>query len=150
METNDRVLIATDGSEDATYAVRKGIEQAKLNKASHVIVLYVKDLIYLSDMPEDDVTLLISTGLQKEGELILEGVKRIASDIGFPVETLIMEGHPADVILDIAIDRNIDTIILGKIGRSGIPKLLMGSVAENVSRHAQCHVTLFKSRPADE
>lgn len=150
MGTFERILIATDGSEDATHAVHWGLNHAKNYNAKEIIALYVKDLANMYDMPEDDIMLLINSGLNKEGEKILGGVEKEAEELELKVECLIMEGHPADVILDVAHERNIDLIVMGTTGRSGITRLLMGSVAENVTRHAPCSVHVVRHKRESE
>lgn len=150
MESYNRVLIPTDGSEDATNAVHKGLSLAKLIKAKEVITLYVKDLAFLYNSPEDDTILMINTGLQNEGENILAQVVEEGKKLGVKVEALITEGHPADEILRVAHERNIDIIVIGTVGRSGITRLLMGSVAEKITRHAPCPVFVVRYKSGEE
>lgn len=66
---------------------------------------------------------------------------------GFPVETCLREGVPVEEILRAADDVGADLIIMGSHGRTGLGRLLMGSVAEAVMRRAGCPVLLAK-RPA--
>ncbi len=144
MESFNSVLIPTDGSEDATYAARKGLSLAKLINAKKVIALYVKDLVSLYGVPEDDMILFINANLENEGNTILSDIKNEGKELGLDVETVILEGHPADEILQVAEDRGVDIIVMGTVGRSGITCLLMGSVAEKVTRHAPCPVLVVR------
>lgn len=144
MESFNSVLIPTDGSEDATYAARKGLSLAKLINAKKVIALYVKDLVSLYGVPEDDMILFINANLEDEGNTILSDIKNEGKELGLDVETVILEGHPADEILQVAEDRGVDIIVMGTVGRSGITRLLMGSVAEKVTRHAPCPVLVVR------
>jgi nucleotide-binding universal stress UspA family protein len=57
-----------------------------------------------------------------------------------PTETRVMDGDPATWILQIAKECNCDLIALGTQGRTGLSRLLMGSVAEKVMRGAPCPV----------
>jgi nucleotide-binding universal stress UspA family protein len=61
------------------------------------------------------------------------------------VESRIVEGEPASAILDAARDLSADIIVLGSHGRTGLSRLLMGSVAEHVVRHATCPVLTVKT-----
>lgn len=63
---------------------------------------------------------------------------------GFPVETCLREGTPAEEILRAADDVGADLIVMGSHGRTGLGRLLMGSVAEAVMRRAGCPVLLAK------
>jgi nucleotide-binding universal stress UspA family protein len=71
------------------------------------------------------------------------------------VETqqVIAEGDPVTEILRVAAEERADFIVLGTHGRTGLQRLLMGSVAENVTRRARCPVVAVKTparHPADE
>jgi nucleotide-binding universal stress UspA family protein len=63
---------------------------------------------------------------------------------GFPVEIGLREGAPAEEILRAADDLGADLIVMGSHGRTGLGRLLMGSVAEAVMRRADCPVLLAK------
>jgi nucleotide-binding universal stress UspA family protein len=58
------------------------------------------------------------------------------------------EGDPATAILEVAAESQCDLIVLGTHGRTGIGRLLMGSVAEKVVRSASCPVVTLKMPPA--
>jgi nucleotide-binding universal stress UspA family protein len=60
------------------------------------------------------------------------------------VEHRYLEGAPVHEIVDFAQRENIDLIVMGSHGRTGLPRLLMGSVAEGVARRAPCPVLIVK------
>jgi nucleotide-binding universal stress UspA family protein len=70
------------------------------------------------------------------------------------VEHLLEEGDPATAILQVAQERGCDLIVMGSHGRTGLGRLLMGSVAEQVVRKASCPVltvkTLQRQAPSSE
>lgn len=67
-----------------------------------------------------------------------------------PVVRALVEGHPADEILNYAGVHAADLNVLGTHGRKGISRWLMGSVAERVVRHAPCPVLVVRSqKPAN-
>ena len=68
----------------------------------------------------------------KEATAYVENVGRAAN---VEVEPIILEGSPADEIVDFAEKNDIDLIVMGSLGRSGIERFLLGSVAENVVRN---------------
>lgn len=57
---------------------------------------------------------------------------------------LLVIGEPADAIVELAENEDVDLIVMGTHGRSGFSRLLMGSVAEAVVRRAPCPVLTFK------
>jgi|GEM_PF-106612 len=72
----------------------------------------------------------------------------VGTSPGFPVETCLREGSAVEEILRAADDLGADLIVMGSHGRTGLMRLLMGSVAEAVMRRAGCPVLLSKS-PAE-
>src|SRR5207302_10989546 len=65
-------------------------------------------------------------------------------DPGITVNHVFLEGDPATEIVRYAMDAGIDLIVMGTHGRSGLERLLMGSVAEKVMREARCSVLVVK------
>ena len=85
--------------------------------------------------------------LSDEGETILESAKRQAKAPRVRVDLLQSHTrHLAEVIVDYARDHQSDLIVMGTHGRSGLERLLLGSVAEGVSHQAP--VPLLLVRPA--
>lgn len=69
---------------------------------------------------------------------------------GLEVDGLIYEGRPADKIVEIAKERDVDMIVMGTHGRAGLDRLFFGSVANEVVRSAKCPVmTIRPEKPAD-
>lgn len=72
----------------------------------------------------------------------LEQIRPVNTDI--PVHHVFLEGDPAKEIVRYAGDALIDLIVMGTHGRTGLERLLMGSVAEKVMREAPCSVLVVK------
>lgn len=69
---------------------------------------------------------------------------------GLAVKTAVCEDFPpAPGILDYAARQGIDLVVIGTHGRRGPARLLLGSVAEEVTRHARCPVMTVRERPAE-
>jgi nucleotide-binding universal stress UspA family protein len=66
-----------------------------------------------------------------------------------PYEHHLITGDPATAVVQLAEEENVDMIVMGTHGRTGLSRLLMGSVAEAVVRKANCPVLTFK-QPARE
>jgi nucleotide-binding universal stress UspA family protein len=62
------------------------------------------------------------------------------------METRLLEGEPATGIVACAQQESVDIIVIGSHGRTGLSRVLMGSVAEQVVRKASCPVLTVKSR----
>jgi nucleotide-binding universal stress UspA family protein len=74
---------------------------------------------------------------------MLEAVVPTSSDV--PYEHHLLTGDPAEGIVRLAAEQNADLIVMGTHGRTGLRRLLMGSVAEAVVRKAPCPVLTFKA-----
>jgi nucleotide-binding universal stress UspA family protein len=70
---------------------------------------------------------------------------RITAPAGVSMETRLEMGEAAPIILSVARDTNCQLIVMGTHGRSGLGRLLMGSVAEEVVRKAPCPVLTLKA-----
>lgn len=73
---------------------------------------------------------------------MLEEVK--PTDPAVPYEHRLMTGDPAATIVRLADDEGVDMIVMGTHGRTGILRMLMGSVAEAIVRRANCPVLTYK------
>lgn len=73
---------------------------------------------------------------------LLEDV--VPSDPTVRFEHRMLMGDPADALVQFAKDENADLIVMGTHGRSGLSRMIMGSVAEAVVRRATCPVLTFK------
>jgi nucleotide-binding universal stress UspA family protein len=132
----DKLLLATDRSVFSDGAVRESITFAKKCSSR----LYVMSV--LETNPEYE-TIGTSVYHKEEEEAIkyLESVKARASQEGLYCETVLHYGQePYRFIVDEAAERKVDMIIIGRRGRSGLMKVLMGKTAAKVIGHAPCKV----------
>lgn len=78
---------------------------------------------------------------RKQGRQALE---ELCPELGNNCSSAFLEGQPGPVIVDYAAKHEIDLIVIGTHGHRGLQRLLMGSVAEYVLRHATCPVLRVK------
>ena len=131
-----RILVAMDRSKYSEKAFDQAISIAKICKST-LFVLSVVDLY-----PEVKEIVLTHEGKVIKGtKEFLEGVKAKATKENIPCETIMhIGGQPYEFIIQEAKEKNIDLILMGTHGRTGLDKLLIGSVAERVVGHAPCAV----------
>lgn len=65
---------------------------------------------------------------------------------GVTCEHLLLKGSPAEAIIECAKENNVDMIVMSSHGRTGLGRMLLGSVAESVMRHAECPILIVKPR----
>jgi nucleotide-binding universal stress UspA family protein len=139
-----KILIATDGSKRTQNAVETGLEIARVHQ-SKVNAVYVVDTVTFTSVPMDVTWENMYQLLKEEGEEAVGRVKAAAPP-GVEVETHVLEGNPALEITKFAKDSDCDLIVVGTLGKSGIDRILLGSVAEKVVRIAPCPVLVIRSQ----
>jgi len=72
-------------------------------------------------------------------------VEVVPADPAVPHEHRLMIGSPGTAIVEMARRENVEMIVMGSHGRTGLTRLLMGSVAEEVVRKAECPVLVVKT-----
>ncbi len=140
------ILVPTDGSEYTKSAIRAAVDFAK-KVGGKITALYVLDQTMISNMPMDAAVRNVYDALAVEGKEAVGIVKDLADAAGVPVEVSVKEGSPVKVILEES--SKYDVIIMGTLGRTGMSKLLMGSVAERVVRAAACPVMVVRAPEAN-
>lgn len=140
----DQILLATDGSECSERAAAAAIAVASRFDA-HLHAIYVLDAREIPAGIEADVTELD----QGIGRSALDDVEAQAATAGVSVNTALVESHEAihESILEEAEERNIDLLVIGSHGRTGIGRILLGSVAERTIRHATMPVLTIRAEP---
>lgn len=137
-----RVLIALDESALAAHAVEVGADLAKALNAQAALVYVVEPA--LAYAPESGVPPAeMVAALKREGQAYIAVA---AQRLGNPSPWhFLREGKPADEIVSAAREWNADLIVIGSHGRSGVSRLVLGSTAESVLRHAPCPVVVVKA-----
>jgi hypothetical protein len=143
------ILIATDGSRYSFAAAEESIRIAKRCASNLFVVAAVHSEALSSMSPDTGYTQSQQEEISKQelrrAEKNIAGVKELADKEGIRAEGLIVEGRPYEAITDAARDRKIDLIVVGSHGRTGIGRLLMGSVTERVIGHADSAVLVVKA-----
>lgn len=158
--TYQHILVPLDGSERAASAIAHAESIAKLSNARLVLLQVIPSAAMLVSetaiaspgmgMPTIDPFLSASQFDSVEDALVQEATKTLTDaakplqDSGLHVETVILSGLPADSIVAYATENKIDLIVMSTHGRTGLSRLLFGSVAESVLRHATCPIMLVR------
>ncbi len=143
-----RILVPIDGSKTSDRALREALKLA--NSDTHLRLIYVLEEMYLLDAEGyayiDYATL--QQAVRQTGERALAQAAEQAKKAGATAETALLETggeHIPGVIGREAKQWLADLIVIGTHGRSGLNRLLLGSVAEGVVRAATVPVLLVRS-----
>ena len=144
-----RIMVPTDGSENAIRAGEYAISLADLSGAD-IIVLNVIDTYYLAAIPQPDVRESVDEELRAD---IQKAVERFEKEIeenkcngqcqNVNFKILIKEGKPADIILKTVDEEGIDQVIIGKSGKHGLEKFLLGKTTDKVVKEAKVPVNVI-------
>ena len=138
-----KILFATDFSESSEMALSHSLAYAKMQNAS-ILVVHV-----LSVPSRASGEGMLHHGVQFDTEETAERKLRHIADAIKDVscETRLLRGDAAEQILQLADEEQVDLIAMGTVGRTGLSRLLMGSVAEQVVRQAKCPVLTIRHAP---
>ncbi|MEI8033125.1 MAG: universal stress protein [Chlorobiaceae bacterium] len=132
-----KILCPTDYSAASDKAVRYAVEFAR-KVGAHVRFIHILSSASAAAQEEDDVIPESFSGV-----LMAEKKKGLDADIR------VLKGAPAVVIAEQAATWGADLIIMGSHGRTGLKRLMMGSVAEEVFRSSDIPVLLVKRSARD-
>jgi nucleotide-binding universal stress UspA family protein len=141
-----KIILATDGSEEAELAARTAIDLAGAT-SSELHIVHVEELPrFLNDGPRGrDYNRVVYEELEKEAA---ERLRKLTWQVQVAGGTVagahLGMGGVAEEILNLAEDLGAGLIVVGSRGHSTISRLLMGSVSDSVVRHAHCSVLVVR------
>lgn len=141
----EKILIATDGSEYTRNAVDYGVDLAKSTGAK-LLAIYVIDTAAFASIPMDAAWESMYELLRQEGDLAIKYISEKAEVEDLKIEGNLIEGHPADEIIKYSEKNSISLIIMGTLGKSGLDRFLLGSVAEKVVRNSRIPVLVVRGK----
>ena len=126
----DRILLPTDGSDAGNRAVDQVLGLAAETGAALHLLFVVEDIPYAPEMVDDTV----EGQIREVGEATLADIQERAGAAGVEVTEAIRDGAPHEAILEYAAEEDVDLVVMGTHGRSGLDRYLLGSVTERVLR----------------
>ncbi|MEF8936623.1 universal stress protein [Halobacteriaceae archaeon SHR40] len=144
-----RILLPVDQSDQAIAACDLAIE---LFEDGTIVLLHVIDPAEASFSAETAIPNIPDSWYEREKERADEQFAELesqASAAGVDTERLVEVGKPAQTIVEMATETDIDHVVMGSHGRQGVSRLLLGSVAENVVRRSPVPVTVARSDPEE-
>jgi nucleotide-binding universal stress UspA family protein len=140
-----RLLMPTDGSACSLTAIREGLEVARTLGAEVTFLYVLENPTGLWMAPESGAYIQeLAQDLRKVGQTALDEAEKLAREAGVPSSGKLREGHVIATIVDEA--KNYDLLVMGTHGRTGLDKLLLGSVTEGVLHRINKPVLVVRSR----
>lgn len=142
-----KIMVATDGSETSRNAANVAVEIARISGGS-ITAVYVMDVSRLAQLPgyatfpglKDQLLAM----MQKEGREATQYVEEMARSATVPCIKVLAEGNPSAELLRISQESGMDLLIMGNVGKTGLDRFLLGSVAEKVVQQSAVPVLLVR------
>lgn len=143
----DKILMPTDGSDLSLAAAARAVELARL-AAAPLLLVHV-----LEPYPYTGIGAASMAGLQEylakghqEAAAAFDRVRELAEGSGVVIESAVLEGgSPAEQIVEAARSSGADQIVMASHGRTGVVRLVLGSVAGQVLELSKVPVLIVKS-----
>lgn len=143
-----KILVPLDGSELAECALAEVIKLGRGGVIAEVILLKVIEIevfnIPIASQKSIDLNALRDAH-RAEAEKYLEGIQSRLRSEGINATIAMLEGRPADTIVEFTKNRSVDLIVIGTHGYTGMKRLMFGSVALRVLHDANVPVLLIRS-----
>ena len=144
------ILVPIDGSDHSLKALDYALECAhRFSSNIHILIVYsltAETFHLIQRVLPNPMAESYRSDVKERNEQILSDAVQHAQTIqpDLKITKSIVQGRPADKIVEIVSTRNIDLIIMGSRGIGGIKGMLLGSVADRVADHAPCPVMIVK------
>ena len=142
-----KILVPIDGSDTSLKAAKYAIKAAKCEKAQIICIHVIAISENTSEFEDKPQTYYdeLRKSTRPWFEVIKEAGKKMGvSDDNINTDILTNFSSIPEAIVSYASNKNADLIVMGTKGRTGLKRFLMGSVAENVVRHAQSPVLVVR------
>lgn len=156
MSTYNQILVAVDLTDDSKLICQKALEIAQQNQ-SDIVLIHVLEFVYQVSSDYDPLFYPTFEQLAINEDEILKIAQNKMDDLlksliigkSINLENKIVTGSPKTEVIRLATQKNVDLIVCGSHGRSGI-ELLLGSTANAILHHSPCDVLAVRTRKASK
>jgi nucleotide-binding universal stress UspA family protein len=139
-----RVLVPVDGSEQAEQACQFVVEEFPETELILLHVINPAEAGYSAQASIPSFSEEWYEQAQAHAEELFDDIEELADGTDVTLERAIEVGKPVRTIVDYAEGEGVDHIVMGSHGRSGVARILLGSVAESVVRRSPVPVTVVR------
>ncbi len=150
MEDIAKIAFATDFSEGAELAFERALHIARRNQAElmivHVLPPLTQPVPLLNELAMGDIPSRIKDDVKAAAIKELEGTYLNKCGSLAKLSTHLLEGDPAKTLAEFAAKEDIDLLVVGSTGLSGLAKAMFGSVASKVVQKVPCSVLVVRQK----
>ena len=146
MVTLKKILCPVDHSECSYLALKYAISLALKDEAKLYLMHVIDSRLYDTEIYKFSQHKLSEIDESKIREDLMKSLPEGTTDV-LEVETLVVKGVPFNEIINAATEINVDIIVIGTHGRTGLSHVMLGSVAEKVVRKSLCPVLTVRMPP---
>lgn len=139
--THSNVLVVPRGGKIEAKGILLPVDGSRYSDAAAATVL---SLLKLCNVPVTIVSVALDERLKDDAQTIGERVQKLMEEMGSKAALEVRIGRPEQAITDCAKERDVDLIVMGSHGRTGLERLLVGSVSERVIGQVDCPVMVVK------
>jgi len=137
-----KILVPVDGSAYSLKAVETACDLAKAQAPATLVLIAVA--VQIPDLEEG---VYIAEKMKAQAEIALAKAKEVAQGKGVTFEMFLATGaSPADEIVRVAKDQQVDLIVIGSRGLAGKTRSFLGSTASQVVTYSPCSVLVVKTQ----
>ena len=142
-----RIVVGVDGSPSSRTALRWAVRQANLTNGTIDAVMAWETPIVLQSYNMGPIYVDQDGGFEEDAKKTVETVisEEVEPADSQRVRRLVINGHPAQVLLDVA--AGADLLVVGSRGHGKFAEALLGSVSQNCAHHASCPVLIMRGEP---
>jgi nucleotide-binding universal stress UspA family protein len=137
------MLVPVDGSENSYRALDAALFLSE-KLGSDITVLHVMEEVPITHIESQKLLRELLENYKKENEEILSKCSEIARKKGLTINTILLQGNPASIILDFSKKEKYDIVIMGSRGMGKFKELILGSVSTKIVHHSPCGVLLIR------
>jgi nucleotide-binding universal stress UspA family protein len=138
----ERILLAVDGSEHALHAAHVAAELARAMKSEQLRIVVCFDGVP-SYLGEPNLEKVIDQRVLTANEILRQAVEAVG-ELPTEIHTELIEGDPAESIIEVAKTRESNVIVMGSRGLGRLAGLVLGSTSQKVVSHAPCPVLIVR------
>jgi nucleotide-binding universal stress UspA family protein len=143
-----KILVALDDSSHSELAL-DFVTRTRWPAGSRVIVVSVVQAVVSALAGPFEPTAIevdITAEQRRVAEEVISRAENRLRECGFATETRVLTGDPREALVQEARNMRADLVVVGSHGRTGLAKLMLGSVSSHVVTHAPCSVLVVKTR----